>query len=117
MSESIPLDKSLESAYAREFFEEGGWPTDQWWEMFGDPQLNEIVERALQQNPTIHKAVALVAEAEQEARKEKAALFPTLDFNYLENWQYFSKNGLYRSFYPIPPTSPPVRATDNQVDL
>src|SRR5271155_1755141 len=77
MSEPIPLDKSLESAYAREFFEEGGWPTDQWWEMFGDPQLSEVVERALEQNPTIHRAVALVAEAEQEARKEKAALFPT----------------------------------------
>lgn len=117
MSEPIPLDRSLESAYAREFFEEGGWPSDQWWEMFGDPQLSEIVELALQQSPTIHRALALVAEAEQEAKKEKAALFPRLDFDYLENWQYFSKNGLYRSFYPTPPGSPPIRATDNQIDL
>ena len=46
-SEFISLDRSLESAYAREFFEEGGWPTDAWWEMFGDPQLNTIVERGL----------------------------------------------------------------------
>ena len=117
ISEPIPLDRSMESALAREFFEEGGWPSDAWWEMFEDPQLSALVELALKQSPTLQKAQALVAEAEQEARKEKAALFPRLDFDYEEQWQYFSKNGFVRSFYPTMPGSPPIPPTDNQLDL
>src|SRR5271154_593475 len=69
ISDPIPLDRSIESAFAREFFEEGGWPTERWWEMFEDPQLNDLIELALKQSPTLHKALALVAEAEAEARK------------------------------------------------
>ncbi len=117
MSEPIPLDRSLETAYAREFFEEGGWPSDRWWEMFEDPQLSHIIELALKSNPSINKALARIAEAEAEARKEKAAFFPKLDFEYEEQWQYFSKNGFVRSFYPTTPTSPKIPATDNQLDL
>jgi NodT family efflux transporter outer membrane factor (OMF) lipoprotein len=117
VSAPVPLDRSMESALAREFFEEGGWPTERWWEMFEDPQLNDLIEIALKESPSINKALALVAKAEQEARKERAALFPTLDFEYEEQWQYFSKNGFERSFFPIPLGSPPIRATDNQIDL
>jgi NodT family efflux transporter outer membrane factor (OMF) lipoprotein len=117
LSEPIALDASKEMALAREFFEEGGWPTENWWEMFGDAQLNGIMELALKESPTLQKALAKVAEAEQEAKKEKAALFPRLDFEYLEQWQYFSKNGFERAFFMTPPGSPPIRATDNQIDL
>ena len=85
--------------------------------MFSDPQLNDLIARALIESPTLSRAQALVAEAEQEARKEKSALFPRLDFDYLEQWQYFSKNGFDRSFFPTPPGSPPIPATDNQIDL
>ncbi len=117
LSDPIPLDQSLELALERDFFEEGGWPNDRWWEMFSDPQLNDLIARALIESPTLSRAQALVAEAEQEARKEKSALFPRLDFDYLEQWQYFSKNGFDRSFFPTPPGSPPIPATDNQIDL
>ncbi len=111
------LDHSSEAALAREFFEQGGWPTERWWEMFEDPQLNALIERALKESPTLHKALAKVDRAESEARKERAALFPRLGLEYLEQWNYFSKNGFERSFFPIPPGSPPISATDNQIDL
>ncbi len=117
VSDPIPLESSMELALAREFFEAGGWPTERWWEMFEDPQLNELIELALIESPTINKALAIVAEVEQEARKEKAPLFPTLDFDYEEQWQYFSKNGFVRSFYPTTATSPQIPPTDNQIDL
>ncbi len=115
-SEPVPLDSSIESALAREFFEEGGWPTERWWEMFVDPQLNCLMETALEQSPTIQTALARVAMAEQDARKEKAALFPRVDFDGEEQWEYFSKNGFVRSFYPTSPTVI-VPATVNQLDL
>jgi NodT family efflux transporter outer membrane factor (OMF) lipoprotein len=117
VSDPIPLDRSVESALAREFFDEGGWPTERWWEMFEDPQLNALIELALIESPTINKALAKVSEAEQEARKEKAALFPKLDFDYEEQWQYFSKNGFIRSFYPSLPGGVKIAPTDNQLDL
>jgi NodT family efflux transporter outer membrane factor (OMF) lipoprotein len=117
LSSPISLDHSSETALAREFFEQGGWPTERWWEMFEDPQLNEIIELALKESPTLNKALAKVAEAESLARRERAALFPRLDLEYLEQWNYFSKNGFERSYFSVPPGSPPIPATDNQIDL
>jgi NodT family efflux transporter outer membrane factor (OMF) lipoprotein len=117
LSSPVPLNNAKEEALAREFFELGGWPTERWWEMFEDPQLNGIMQLALKESPTLYKALARVDEAEAEARKEKAALFPRLDFEYLEQWNYFSKNGFDRSFFSTPPGAPPIPATDNQIDL
>ena len=117
LSGPVDLKAISEGAVAREFFEEGGWPTERWWEMFEDPQLNGIIERALKESPTLQKALAKVAETAQEAKKQKAALFPHFAADYLEQWNYFSKNGLYRSFFPEPPGAPPIPATDNQIDL
>lgn len=117
LSQPIALDRSKESALAREFFAEGGWPTDRWWEMFEDPQLNQLIELALQESPTLNKALAKRAEAEQEAKKERAVLFPELNLEYEEQWQYFSKNGFVRSFYPTMPHAPPISSSTNQLDL
>lgn len=117
ISEPAGLEISMDAAISKEFFEEGGWPNEQWWEMFEDPQLNALIDLTLKESPTLQKALAKVAEAEAEARKERAILFPFFSFEYLEQWNYFSKNGLYRSFFPTPPGSPPIPATDNQIDL
>jgi NodT family efflux transporter outer membrane factor (OMF) lipoprotein len=117
LSAPVALDSSTGEALAREFFEIGGWPSERWWEMFEDPQLNELIELAFKESPTLQKALAKVAEAEQEARKERAALFPRLNLEYLEQWNYFSKNGFDRSFFPTPPGAPPIPPTDNQIDL
>src|SRR3990167_1051218 len=78
LSEPIALNQSVENALSREFFEEGGWPTEKWWEMFEDPQLNRLIELALTTNPTLQKALAKVSEVEQAAKEERASLFPTL---------------------------------------
>ncbi len=117
LSQPIPLNQTTEFALEREFFEQGGWPSERWWEMFDDPQLNHLVELALRESPTLNKALAKLAEAEQQAKKERSRLFPELDFDYVEQWQYFSKNGFERAFFPIPPTAQQIPATDNQIDL
>lgn len=116
VSAPVPLDKSMELALEREFFEAGGWPSEKWWEMFGDSQLNSLIERALQESPTLQKAIARVAKVEEEARKEKSLLWPKINANYEEQWEYFSKHGFVRSFYPTQP-SVVVPATTNQLDL
>ncbi len=110
------LASTCQEALSRPLFEEGAWPSEQWWEMLGDPQLNRLIERALQESPTLRKALAKVAAAEQTAKEERASLFPYLGADATENWEYFSKNGFIRSFYPIPP-GVQIPATTNQLDL
>lgn len=110
------LEKSTKEAFFSSFFEEGGWPTEEWWEMLNDPQLDALIKRALKNSPTLQKAFAKVEEVEQEAKKQRARLFPHLGLNYEENWQYFSKNGFVRSFFPSSPGAP-IPATINQIDL
>ena len=113
----VPLELSTEKALARDFFEEGGWPTEQWWEMFGDPQLNQIIELALKSNPTLLKARELLKQVEQEAKIARASLFPYLDAEYSQNWQYLSKYGFDRDFFPAVPGEPPIAHTVDQIDL
>ena len=116
LTEPVYLDQTAETALSDEDFIAGLWPSNKWWESFQDPQLNELIETALRDSPTLKQAEAKVQFAEQTAKKERSSLFPKLDMNYEEQWQYFSKNGFVRSFYPtIPGVSVP--ATTNQIDL
>lgn len=114
--EPVSVETSMETAVAGAFVEIGGWPSEKWWEMFEDKQLSALIELALENSPTLQRARARVEETQQAAKKTRSALMPTLTGNYGENWEYFSKRGFVRSFYPTPPilTAPP---TINQIDL
>ena len=74
------------------------------------------MDLAIRESPTLQRAFAKVSYAENEAKKVRAKLFPWLSLDYLEQWQYFSKNGFDRSFFPLPP-SMVVPAKGNQIDL
>ncbi|MBS0621144.1 MAG: efflux transporter outer membrane subunit [Verrucomicrobia bacterium] len=111
-----PATVEIEEVLSHEFIQEGGWPTDAWWEMFDDPQLSALMARALEESPTLKKAQAKVEEANQEAKRVRSRLFPHMNGDYLEQWQYFSKNGFIRSFFPTLPTMP-VPATVNDINL
>ncbi len=116
LSSPLPLESAQQSALEQEDFDQGDWPLARWWELFGDPQLNELIELALEQNPSLSQAEAKVEFFRQLAFKQRSSLFPKLNLDYTEEWIYFSENGFVRSFYPtIPGISVP--ATTNQLDL
>src|ERR1700690_3445965 len=50
-----------------------------WWEAFGDAQLNDLETQALVSNPTLQAAVARVTQARANVRITRAALFPTVN--------------------------------------
>jgi NodT family efflux transporter outer membrane factor (OMF) lipoprotein len=116
LTESVSLEHVAETALAEDGFAGGEWPAHAWWETFDDPQLNELIETALKDSPTLKQAEAKVQFAEQTAKKERASLFPKLDMNYVEQWEYFSQNGFVRAFYPEMP-GVTIPATTNQLDL
>jgi NodT family efflux transporter outer membrane factor (OMF) lipoprotein len=50
----------------------------QWWGVFQSPQLNGLIETALRANPDIKAAVAGLKQARENARAQRATMFPTL---------------------------------------
>jgi NodT family efflux transporter outer membrane factor (OMF) lipoprotein len=54
------------------------WEAGEWWALFDDPVLNELVQRANAANQTVAAAVANVAQAQAALASQRASLFPTL---------------------------------------
>ena len=56
-------------------------PKGAWWEVFGDPKLNELEGRARLANQDLRAAVARVEQARASARIVRSELMPTVDGN------------------------------------
>jgi multidrug efflux system outer membrane protein len=52
-----------------------------WWRLFDDPVLNDLVDTALENNADIAQAVARIEEADATLRAVNAALFPEIDLS------------------------------------
>lgn len=52
------------------------WPVQDWWQAYGDPQLNLLIQRALAQGPTLANAEARIARAQAAVDLGKAASAP-----------------------------------------
>jgi outer membrane protein, multidrug efflux system len=55
-------------------------PEDRWWEVFGDPEINGLVKRVLENNPDLHQAAARILELQYRVIQTRADRFPTLGF-------------------------------------
>lgn len=52
---------------------------DNWWTGFNDPELEKVVQRALDQNLSLQASIARVSQARAAAQAAGAALLPTFD--------------------------------------
>jgi NodT family efflux transporter outer membrane factor (OMF) lipoprotein len=50
----------------------------QWWQVFQSPPLNGLIDGALKANPDVQAAVAGLKAAQENARAQRATLFPTI---------------------------------------
>lgn len=69
-----------------------------WWKIYGDTQLDRLIEEALANNVDLHVAVARVDEARARLGLEKADQMPTADADYERNRGQSSQ----RTATPIP---------------
>ena len=53
-----------------------------WWQVFHSPPLDGLIESALKANPDVQAAVAGLKVAQENARAQRATLFPTLQANF-----------------------------------
>ena len=58
---------------------QGQFPKGNWWEMFGDPELNQLEAQAELANPNLKAAVARYDEARAQLNITRAGLFPSLN--------------------------------------
>lgn len=71
------------------------WPVTQWWRRVGDPQLDRLVDAALQQNPNLQAAAARVLLAQADVGASSSRLLPHFDAGLALTQQYFSAQGLH----------------------
>ncbi|ANN77288.1 efflux transporter outer membrane subunit [Bordetella flabilis] len=71
------------------------WPTTQWWERYGDPQLDALVQEALANSPTMTSAQARLAQANAAVRGARAPLLPSVDGDYSLTRERMSENYIY----------------------
>ena len=75
--------------------EGGQWPSLDWANQFGDPQLPKLIAEALDGSPSIAQAQARLAKASSYIESTRSALSPKVDASYSWNRELFSTNGLY----------------------
>jgi multidrug efflux system outer membrane protein len=74
------------------------WPAEQWWLAYGDPQLNQLIARALKDNPSLAVVQARVAGAQAIVTAERADEGARVGLATGLNRQRYSSNG----FFPPP---------------
>ncbi|HEY4318430.1 MAG TPA: efflux transporter outer membrane subunit [Herbaspirillum sp.] len=75
-----------------------GWPDAQWWNTYGDPQLNALMTQALQLQgaaPTLQVAAARIGAAHAALQLQRAAQGLNVDFKASANRQRYSATGLF----------------------
>jgi len=65
---------------AQRFAEDTDIP-GQWWTLFHSPQINSLIEQALQKNPSLQAAQASLRQAQENVYAEEGVLLPQADLN------------------------------------
>lgn len=74
-----------------------GWPAAQWWRQYDDPQLDDLMDRAMRQSPDLALAQSRVQNAEQSAKLAAAQLGLSVNGNAQVSRQRMSDHGLIPS--------------------
>ncbi|WP_368747983.1 multidrug resistance outer membrane protein MdtQ [Enterobacter cancerogenus] len=74
------------------------WPKSEWWKDFNDPQLNELIAKALQDAPDMQIARQRITLAEAQAKATMDADGPQIDFSADAERQKMSAEGLMGPF-------------------
>lgn len=90
---STPLaPASLESGSALPLTPGIAWPADRWWEVYGDPQLDRLVETAIRNSPSLRLAQARIRMAQGAAVAAGAGLYPSVDAGGKMAYTHYSEN-------------------------
>ena len=69
------------------------WPTPEWWNGFGTPELSGLEKTVRENNLDIAQASSRLAQADARARQAGASLLPTLSLNSSSTYSYGQSSG------------------------
>lgn len=96
-----PADLSSAAALAAADPGVAAWPTDRWWQAYGDPQLDAMVGEALARSPDVAAALARVRTARGIVQSTGAATLPQVGASGTAKEQKQSyNNGIPADFVP-----------------
>ena len=91
----------LPASYAETAGSEQATVNARWWSLFGDATLDQLVDKALQNNADLRQAIARVEQADAVAREAGASFFPEITGNAGgSNTQASTKTAIYNSALP-----------------
>jgi NodT family efflux transporter outer membrane factor (OMF) lipoprotein len=73
----------------------GEWPTGQWWQAFGDPQLDQLIAEGLATSPSLEQAGARLREAAARAGLARAARLPSLGLDAAADERKLTYKGIF----------------------
>jgi NodT family efflux transporter outer membrane factor (OMF) lipoprotein len=115
--ESYRLDQDLKDALATPAFRQGEWPQADWWRLFGDSQLDRLMDKALADNPDIRIAAARVRLAQKMAGIVHAGNLPQIAADASITRDRFSKNYIFPPNIAAEPQNQGRIALDAGLDL
>lgn len=74
-----------------------GWPASDWWNVYRDPQLDDLIDRAMQKAPDLALAQSRLSSAEQSVRAAVAQAGLTVNGSAQFSRQRMSEHGLIPS--------------------
>jgi NodT family efflux transporter outer membrane factor (OMF) lipoprotein len=77
---SSPVRTLAADALAQTFSADTSLPAD-WWRLFGSPELNQLVDFALQNNPGLQASEASLRQSQDSVRAAYGVYFPQVDLN------------------------------------
>lgn len=92
VSPSVLPKQSIEEAFENQDFTQGLWVSQNWWEMFQDRQLSNLMEQMFENNPSLSEAVERVSLAHKMASQQLSTLLPSLDAQFREFFAAFTWN-------------------------
>jgi NodT family efflux transporter outer membrane factor (OMF) lipoprotein len=99
--EPPPMNSSMPLALSKQTAPPGaGWPDDKWWQQFKSPDLDRVIEIALEENPGLRKAYARLGEAGAVAQVEGARLLPWADADNTLRTVRYAKHGVVATYNP-----------------
>ncbi len=73
---------------------DGAWPSQKWWESFNDPALSALIERAVNDSPTLKLASAKIRRAESQYRVAQSFTSPEANAGARLTQNRISEHGL-----------------------
>ncbi|MCX5619089.1 efflux transporter outer membrane subunit [Bombella pollinis] len=86
-----------DSLLRRQHFTAGADVAGKWWEAFQNPQLNQLIEQALANSPTLKAQQAGLKAAWEQRRVEGASLYPSVSAQFLP-----TRNKTSKALSPVP---------------